>query len=200
MVMVNSGHQISYGSVSFYNVYKGMVDEELARSPKADIRASWGRVGNRMRVSGQITNLSGVTLSSSGNGATIQAIVYEDAQVGVTHRYVHAAPSTPIASGLASGATMTFTLETADLTGVRWDKLHAVVLADYRPAGSSGPFDMLQAVRASGAGLADAIAAVQVMAGMTPSQDIHKDVDIKGDGKIGLPEAIYILQSVAGMR
>jgi hypothetical protein len=200
LVMVDSGHQISNGSVSFYNVYKGMVDTELALPPKAYIRASCGRVGNQMRVSGQITNLSGGTLSSSGNGATIHAIVYEDAHVGVTDRYVRDVPSIAIASGLANGETMTFTLETTDLTGVNWDKLHAVVLADYRPAGSSGPYDMLQSTRTSEAGLSDAIVAMQVIAGITPSQDINKNVNLKGDGKIGLPEAIYILQVVAGMR
>jgi len=157
-------------------------------------------VGNRVRVSGQMTNLSGVTLSSSGNGATIHVIVYEDAHVGVTDRYVRAAPSTAIVSGLANGATMTFTLETIDLTSVNWNNLHTIVLADYRPAGSSGPYDMLQAIRASEPGLTDAIMAVQVMAGITPSQNINKNTDVNGDGKIGLAEAIYILQKVAGMR
>jgi hypothetical protein len=126
-----------------------MVDAELTRPAQAYIQASCWRVQDRLRISGQITNLSGVALSSSGNGATIHAIVYEDAHVGVTDRYVRDAPSIPIASGLANGGTTTFTLETTDLAGVDWDKLHAVVLADYRPAGSSGPYDMLQAARAT---------------------------------------------------
>jgi hypothetical protein len=149
LVMVDSGHQISNGSVSFYNVYKGMVDAELARAAQAYIVASCWRVGNRVRISGQITNLSGVTLSSYLNEATIHAIVYEDAHVGVTDRYVRGATSTAIASNLASGSTMTFTLETSDLSGVNWDKLHVVALADYQPAGFSDPYDMLQATRAS---------------------------------------------------
>jgi hypothetical protein len=149
LIMVDSGHQISNGSVSFYDVYKGMVDAELTRPAQAYIQASCWRVQDRVRISGQMTNLSGVTLSSSGNGATIHAIVYEDAHLGVTDRYVRDAPSIPIASGLANGGTMTFTLETTDLTGVNWDNLHTVVLADYRPAGSSVPFDMLQAARAT---------------------------------------------------
>jgi hypothetical protein len=148
-IMVDSGHQIRTGPVSYYDVYKGMVDAEMARPSQANIVASCWRVGNRVRVSGQMTNLSGVTLSSSLNGATINAIVYEDAHVGVTDRYVRAAPSTLITSALANGGTTTFTLETPDLTGVNWDKLHTIVLADYRPAGSSGPWDMLQATRAS---------------------------------------------------
>ena len=149
LVMADSGHQISNGSVSFYNVYKGMVDAELARAVQAYIAASCRRVGNRIQISGQMTNLSGVTLSSSGNVATIHAIVYEDAHVGVTDRYVRTATSTGITSSLTNGSTMTFTLETSDLTGVNWDNLHTIVLADYRPGGSSGAYDMLQATIAS---------------------------------------------------
>ena len=149
LVMADSGHQISNGSVSFYNVYKGMVDAELARAAQAYIAASCRRVGNQIQISGQMTNLSGVTLSSSGNVATIHAIVYEDAHVGVTDRYVRTATSTGITSSLTNGSTMTFTLETSDLTGVNWDDLHTIVLADYRPGGSSGAYDMLQATIAS---------------------------------------------------
>ncbi|MCX5846295.1 MAG: Ig-like domain-containing protein [Deltaproteobacteria bacterium] len=52
--------------------------------------------------------------------------------------------------------------------------------------------------------LADAILALQVIARMNPA-DIPDNyatsgADINGDGKIGLPEVIYILQKVAGMR
>jgi hypothetical protein len=70
--------------------------------------------------------------------------VYEETQVAVTDRYVRAVASTGIAS-LAPDATATFELETPELVGVNWDKLRYLVLVDYRPGGSSGPYDMLQA-------------------------------------------------------
>jgi hypothetical protein len=35
---------------------------------------------------------------------------------------------------------------TSDLSGVVWDNLRSVVMADYRPGGTSGAYDMLQAV------------------------------------------------------
>jgi hypothetical protein len=70
--------------------------------------------------------------------------VYEDAHVGATDRIVRAAVSTGIFPELAHGATMTFTLET-ELSGVNWDKVHPLVLADYRPSSTSGAYDMLQA-------------------------------------------------------
>ena len=48
--------------------------------------------------------------------------------------------------------------------------------------------------------LADAILALQVMTRRNPSQTITKNADVSGDGKIGLAEIIYILQTVAGIR
>ena len=46
--------------------------------------------------------------------------------------------------------------------------------------------------------LADAIIALRVSAGINVSLSLSGDVN--GDGKIGMEEAIYILQSVAGLR
>ena len=52
--------------------------------------------------------------------------------------------------------------------------------------------------------LEDAIIALQVISGVTPSQVrldyVSSGVDVDGDNKIGLPEVLYILQSVAGTR
>jgi hypothetical protein len=52
--------------------------------------------------------------------------------------------------------------------------------------------------------LADAILAIQVMTVQSPAA-VRNDyrtsgIDVNGDGRIGLQEAIYILQKVAGMR
>ena len=48
----------------------------------------------------------------------------------------------------------------------------------------------------------DAVIALQVLSGVTPAQPVYMDadIDIDGDGRIGLAEVIYILQKVAGMR
>ena len=48
--------------------------------------------------------------------------------------------------------------------------------------------------------LADAILALQIMAGIQPSTTIHTEADVNNDGKIGLEEVLYILQHVAGFR
>ena len=143
--MVDSGNQITHGYEDFYNVYKAMVDTALARPAQADVTATWQRVGDRIRFDVRLTNLSLVTLSSTSNSAAVHAIVYEDAHVADTDRFVRATASTDITSSLAPGATASFVLETADLSEVNWDKLHFIVLADYCPGGTSGAYDMLQA-------------------------------------------------------
>ena len=156
LVMVDSGHQFSNGYLgsSAHDTYKDMVDTALARPSQADIQALGRRIGNKIHFDVQLTNLSGVSLSSS-NGATVHGLVYEehtpvDPTVDhVTQRIVRAAVFTGVAPALANGATITFTLETPDLTNVvDWAKLHFIVLADYRPGGSSGAYDMLQAASA----------------------------------------------------
>jgi len=154
--MIDSGHQVSHGYLgsTAHDTYKAMVDAELARPPQAEIEAAGWRLGNRMHFDGTLTNLSGVTLSSS-NSATIHALVYEehtpvDPSVDhVTGRIVRAAVSTGVSPALVHGATMTFTLDTSELSNVvDWTRVHAIVLVDYQPADSGGAYDMLQAVSA----------------------------------------------------
>jgi len=147
-VMTDSGSQVIFGETgpTFYNYSTAMIDASLARPPQAGITAQVQRVGNSFHFDVQVTNLSGVTLSPS-NEATVYGIVYEEgATDGLTSRYVRAAASTGISS-LASGATASFALDTSalSLSGVQWSHLHPVVLVDYRPGGSSGQYDMLQA-------------------------------------------------------
>ncbi len=48
--------------------------------------------------------------------------------------------------------------------------------------------------------LTDAILAIQILCGITPTQTVYEAADVSGDGKIGIEEVIYILQKVSGMR
>ena len=148
LIMVDSGNQISNGPVDFYNVYKSMVETALVRPAKAAITAYVLRCGNKIRFFVRLTNHSGTPLSYSLNNATIHAAVWESAQVARTGRYVRASVSTSITSSLADGSSAEFILDTPELTGVDWDKLHTVVLADYRPEGLTGAFDTLGAALA----------------------------------------------------
>jgi hypothetical protein len=146
LVMADSGYQFTNGYFGdFHTVYQTMVDNALARPAQADMAATWYRTGDKIHFTVQVTNLTGVTLSSS-NSATVHAIVYEDYHEQYTDRFARAAVSNSITS-LAPGAINSFELETGDLTSVvNWDNLHFIALVDYRPAGTSGPYDMIQAV------------------------------------------------------
>ena len=146
LTMVDSGYQISSGYVNFYDVYKGMVDASLARPPQASIEAYTWRDGDKVGYYVQLLNLTGVTLSYA-NSAMVHGIVYEDIHVGDTSRYVRAVASTQIPN-LASQASATYTFKTSDLTGVNWNNQHYLVLVDYKPGGTSGKYDMLQAAHA----------------------------------------------------
>jgi len=42
------------------------------------------------------------------------------------------------------------------------------------------------------------ISILQLMAKIEPLVQISKEMDINGDGKVGLPEAIYFLQKISG--
>ena len=48
--------------------------------------------------------------------------------------------------------------------------------------------------------LADAILALQIVAGINSTQTINPDADINSDEKIGMEEVVYILQKLAGLR
>jgi hypothetical protein len=147
-VMTGSGQQISNGYVDFYNVYKNMVEQELARPAQAEIEAYALRIDNRVKFSIHLVNLSGVPLSYASNEAMVYGIVYEDAQVGLTNRFVREVVYQDILSELAPGSSAVFELETPDLIGVDWDKLHFLALAEYRPTEITEAYDMLQAATA----------------------------------------------------
>ncbi len=149
-VMIDGGHQFSHGiETDYYQAYKNMVDTELARPPLADVSATFWREGNHFGYEVAVKNLSGVSLSYVANGATVTAIVYEDVKsaygVQTTSRVVRAVVTRQIVPELINNSSASYTLQTNDLMGVNWTKLHSVVFAEYRPGGTSGAYDMLQA-------------------------------------------------------
>ncbi len=154
-VMTDSGNAISNGNEDFTTKYSAMVDASLARPAQATLAASSERIGDTLQFTVQLTNQSGLTLGTS-NSATVWAIVYEvfDTAPGATERltkrYVRADVPQAITSDLANGATGSYTLNTPTLSGVVWENLQWIVLADYLPPGSLGAYDMLQAISSLG--------------------------------------------------
>jgi hypothetical protein len=143
LIMVDSGNQISNGSVAFAQRYRAMINAALQRPAAARLEVDRERVGNSFQFDIALTNATDVTLGPA-NVATLHVIVYEEAHVGDTDRWVRAATFRSI-SNLAPEATATFSVEISPQGVVDWDKVHSIVLADYRPGGS-GAYDTLQAV------------------------------------------------------
>jgi hypothetical protein len=143
--MVDSGHDAGAGKTVYRVAYSAMVDASLARPPEAEVQAFWLRQGNLVKFSVQVKNLSNTMLSSS-NQATVHVLIYEEAHLQLTNRFVIATVNTPISS-LASGATATYQLQTGDLVGADWTKLHYIALVDYIPNSSTGIYDLLQAAQ-----------------------------------------------------
>jgi hypothetical protein len=150
-VMVDSGHQITYGYEDFASVYRNLVNGELPRPPRAQVEAYQRRVGDKVRFYVQLRNLTSATLSAYRNAATLHGLVYENVTTDTDHRYVRAIAPLGLEEDLMPGATAAVTMDTSfDVpSGVAWDRLSYLVLADFQPDGTAAAFDMLQAAPAA---------------------------------------------------
>jgi hypothetical protein len=144
---LDSGYAYQDGHQN-YATYQALIEAELARAPQAAIDGHWQCTAGVCQFQVQVTNQSGVTLSSS-NKARVYAIVYENeppVQNGhVTSWLIRDIISTTI-STLADGATAPFNLQTGTLTNVtNWNNTRAVVFAEYYHS-STHAYNMLQAL------------------------------------------------------
>jgi len=143
--MIDSAHEFETGSGSdVYDVYRGMVNRSLARTPSAAISAAYARTDNTVTIKATVTNLSAETLSIQ-NKAAVQAIVYEDYHQSKTNHAGRGSAKTDI-SYLRPGRSETFMI-TVTLSGVvDYSNLHYIVLVDYKTAAKdAGVYDQLQA-------------------------------------------------------
>jgi hypothetical protein len=148
LVVIDSGRETSYGSKNFQTEYKRLVDDALEIPPALAIYAYQEESGSkRLRVYGSITNTSEETYGYD-NDASVHIIVYEDRKVIHTQRFVRVAKQYYIDQDLEPGGTVEFDEEIAVTGASNLDKVHAIVLVDYRPGGT-GPFLSLQAQPAS---------------------------------------------------
>lgn len=148
LVMVASGHRVSTGPVSYRAVYSGLVDDELDRPAAAEVAAYSRQIGNTLRIYVRAVNRSAASLSAAANGAAVEAIVWEDKRVHTTARTVRCAPWASLEDPVAPGEAVGVVLDTIELPAVDWARLRAVAFVDYRPAGATGAYDMLQAALA----------------------------------------------------
>ncbi len=129
----------------------------------------------------------------SGNTSVIADNRIVITQSGALVSSVDTEPGIPEALGLTltpNGAgTSTITLEAEDPSGKIGTRSFQLVVRAVRAGdiNNNGIVDMT-----------DAILALKVLAGLPQTVDVRADVD--GDGRIGMPEVIYILQYVAELR
>ena len=144
--MIDSAHEFETGAGDdVYDVYRGMINRSLQRTPTADITATYARTNNTVTIKATVTNNSTVTLSVK-NKAAVQAIVYEDYHQSKTNHAGRGSAKTDI-SYLRPGRSETFMI-TVNLTGVvNYANLHYIVVVDYKTSGtdSNGVYDQLQA-------------------------------------------------------
>lgn len=145
--MIDSAHEFETGAdSSTYGIYKGMVDRSLARTPSVAITATYARTDNAVTIKATVTNLSTITLSVQ-NKAAVQAIVYEDYRASKTAQAGRGSAKTDI-SYLRPGRTETFMITINLSNVVDYEKLHYIVVVDYKTTGTktNGVYDQLQAV------------------------------------------------------
>ncbi len=178
LAMVSSGHAVSNGSVGFETVYRTMVEDDLERPAEAAVAAYARRLGSTLRVYVRAENLSQQPLSAA-NAAALHVLVWEETRVADTGRFVRAAAVHPVADPLDAGQAVTAT-DDFELSGVVWERVHAVALLDYRPGGDAGPFDVLQAAPAAAPALTSVPAALEVEAGPPSSSPVSVRLRLAG--------------------
>jgi len=151
LVMVGSGYRTSSGSVNYEQVYRSMINDELARPARAAVSAYWRRAANAMRAYVVVRNL-GATNLRINQEAAIWLIAYENASIGVGTTWVRSTAQRYLPFDLAPGETATAVVNTPPMSGVDWNRMAGLVLAEDRPGGA-GAYDMLQATEALPAGL-----------------------------------------------
>lgn len=144
--MIDSSHEFETGAGDdVYDIYRGMVNRSLGRTPAAEITATYARTSNTVTIKATVTNNSAVTLSVQ-NKAAVHAIVYEDYRQSKTNHAGRGSAKTDI-SYLRPGHSETFMI-TVNLSGVfNYDNLHYIVVVDYKTTGTNtnGVYDQLQA-------------------------------------------------------
>jgi hypothetical protein len=173
IILVSSGHALFTGPTSPYATYRSMIQTDLARPATGELAAWWRRDGNDVAVWATLRNLGPGTLSQAANGAAFTAMVYEPIYEYPFQNPVRGATEVPLASAVAAGATAQFQARVVRPGVADWSRAAVVALVDYRPGGTTGTYDVVQAAQAGPAALAAAPTeiAVSVVPGATAPVD-----------------------------
>ncbi len=146
LVMVGSGFRTSSGSADYERVYRTMLEAELARAPRAEVRAYWRRQGSALRAYVSLTN-PGPSDILVNRDAGIWVIAYErDATAGVSETWAQSTALWYLPHDLESGQCLSAIIDTPAVVDLDWERVAGLVLVEDRPAGAA--YDMLQAAEA----------------------------------------------------
>jgi hypothetical protein len=154
IVMVSSGHAVFTGPTSPYATYRSMIEADLARPASGELEAWWRRDGNDVVVWATLRNAGSATLSQTANGAALTAMVYEPIYEFPFQDPVRGATAVPLTAPVAPGTTTQLQARVVSPAVTDWSRAAVVALVDYRPAGKTGAYDVVQAARASPADVA----------------------------------------------
>ncbi len=153
IVLVSSGHAVFSGPTSPYATYRSMVEADLARPASGELEAWWERDGDDVVVWATLRNAGGVTLSQAANGAAFTAMVYEPIYEFPFQDPVRGVAAVPLSVPVDPGSTAQFEARVVGPPVSDWSNAAVVALVDYQPAGTTGPYDVVQAARAAPARL-----------------------------------------------
>ncbi len=146
LVMVGSGFRTSSGSEDYERIYRSMLQSDMAREPEAAIAAWWRRRGDRVRAYIRMTNTGSSALRVEDD-PSLWLVAYEEAPIGVSSTWVRSTTEWFLPHELGTGESITATVDSPPLSGVGWNGMAAVVMAEQRPGGV-GAWDVLQAASA----------------------------------------------------
>jgi hypothetical protein len=146
LAMVGSGYRATSGPAEFEDVFRSMLDDELARPARAEVAAFWRRNWNYMRVYVEVRNLGDADLEVDDEGS-VWLIAYENSAVGHSTTWVRSTEQQSLPFDLAPGELATVVFDSPPMSGIDWDTINGLVLVEDRPT-ADGVYDMLQATHA----------------------------------------------------
>ena len=144
LVVVGSGYDVCQGPVDYASRYRQMIDAELARQPRAALRAYSRTWGAGLRVWGTLRN-TGASVLSRGTTPAFWVVAWEDGRIGLTKTFVRATASAALGTDVPPGGTASVTIDIPSLGGADPGRTRSLLLLEDRPY--DGRWDMLQARR-----------------------------------------------------
>ena len=180
IILVSSGHAVFTGPTSPYSTYRSMIESDLARPASGELEAWWQRQGSDVVVWATLRNAGAVSLSTAANVAALTAMVYEPIYEFPFQDPVRGTVTVSLTAPVDPGATAQLQARVAAPAVADWSRAAVVALVDYRPAATTGAYDVVQAARAVPAGLDVAPTEIAVVVVPGASAPVERSLALSG--------------------